>query len=51
MPTIRPLGETRVLVSVKRMRRRAVGEQLLAAAKHDRHREEADRVDQVVGER
>ncbi len=32
------------------MRRRAVGEQLLAAAEHDRHREDADRVDQVIGE-
>jgi hypothetical protein len=32
------------------MRRRAVGEQLFAAAKHDRHREEAHGVDQVIGE-
>src|SRR3981189_1744900 len=31
---------------LERMRRRAVGEQLLAAAKHDRHREDADGVDQ-----
>ena len=35
---------------LERMRRRAVGEQLLAAAKHDRHREDAHRVDQVIGE-
>jgi hypothetical protein len=32
------------------MRRRAVGEQFLAAAKHDRHREDAHSVDQVIGE-
>src|SRR5438132_9133636 len=35
---------------LERMRRRAVGEQLFAAAKHDRHREHADSVDQVIGE-
>src|SRR5512143_2193714 len=35
---------------LERMRRRAVGEQLLAAAEHDRHREDAHRVDQVIGE-
>jgi hypothetical protein len=32
---------------LERMRRRAVGEQLFAAAKHDRHREDAHSVDQV----
>src|SRR6185295_19254223 len=31
------------------MRRRAVGEQLFAAAQHGRHHEEADGVDQVLG--
>src|SRR5204863_5117874 len=35
---------------LERMRRRAVGEQLLAATKDYRHREGADGVDQVVGE-
>src|ERR687892_1423424 len=35
---------------LERMRRRAVGEQLFAAAKHDRHREDAHSVDQVIGE-
>src|SRR5882724_7908860 len=35
---------------LERMRRRAVGEQLFAAAKHDRHREDAHGVDQVIGE-
>jgi len=34
---------------LERMRRRAV-EQLFAAAKHDRHREDAHSVDEVVGE-
>ena len=34
---------------LERMRRRAV-EQLFAAAKHDRHREDAHNVDEVVGE-
>src|SRR5438874_864406 len=34
----------------ERMRRRAVGEQLFAAAKHDRHCEDAHSVDQVIGE-
>src|SRR5205823_1800701 len=33
-----------------RARRRAVGEQLLAAAEHDREREDAHRVDEVVGQ-
>jgi hypothetical protein len=28
---------------------RAVGEQVLAAARHDTHREDADGVDQVIG--
>ena len=32
------------------MWRRAIGEQLFAAAKHDRHREDAHSVDQVIGE-
>ena len=35
---------------LERMRRRAVGEQLFAAAEHDRHREDGHRVDEVVGE-
>src|SRR5262245_60597787 len=35
---------------LERMRRRAVGEQLFAAAKHDRNREDAHSVDEVVGE-
>src|SRR6059036_1859298 len=35
---------------LERMRRRAVGEQLFAAAKHDRHCEDAHSVDQVIGE-
>src|SRR5262245_31214058 len=35
---------------LERMRRRAVGEQLLATAQHERQREDADGVDQVVGE-
>src|ERR1700741_1004203 len=35
---------------LERMRRRAVGEKFFAAAKHDRHGESADRVDEVVGE-
>src|SRR3981081_2051946 len=35
---------------LERMRRRAVGEQLFAAAKHDRNREDAHRIDQVIGE-
>src|SRR5688572_17027225 len=35
---------------LERMRRRAVGEQLFTAAKHDRHREDAHSVDQVIGE-
>src|SRR5207302_3170915 len=35
---------------LERMRRRAVGEQLFAAAKHDRHCEDAHSVDQVLGE-
>src|SRR5881296_2809798 len=35
---------------LERMWRRAVGEQLFAAAKHDRHREDAHSVDQVIGE-
>src|SRR6266550_1196749 len=34
----------------ERMRLRAIGEQLFAAAEHDRHREDAHRVDQVIGE-
>ena len=32
------------------MRRRAVGEQLFATTKNDRHREDADGVDHVIGE-
>src|SRR5918993_193590 len=32
------------------MRRRAVSKELFAAAKHDWHREDADRVDEIVGE-
>src|SRR6266849_6949980 len=35
---------------LERLRRPAVGEQLFAAAKHDRHREDAHSVDQVIGE-
>src|SRR5438874_1077466 len=35
---------------LERMRGRAVGEEFLAAAKHDRNRENADRVDQIIGE-
>src|SRR5438045_2619453 len=35
---------------LERMRRRAVGEQLFAAAKYDRHREDAHGVDQVIRE-
>src|SRR5439155_4505866 len=35
---------------LERMRRRAVGEQFFAAAKHDRHCEDAHCVDQVIGE-
>src|ERR1700716_366395 len=35
---------------LERVRRRAVGEQLFAAAKHDRQREDAHSVDQVIGE-
>src|SRR5437667_3653986 len=35
---------------LERMRCRAVSEQLFAAAKHDRHREDAHSVDQVIGE-
>src|SRR5438132_6123176 len=35
---------------LERMRRRAVGEELFAAAKHDRHCEDAHGVDQVTGE-
>src|SRR5206468_6692960 len=35
---------------LERMRRRAVREQLLAAAENDRHRKNAHRVDQIVGE-
>src|SRR6266545_4419838 len=35
---------------LERMRRRAVGEQLFAAAKHDWHREDAYSIDQVIGE-
>src|SRR5438105_1039184 len=33
---------------LERMRRRAVGEEFLAAAQHDRHRENADRVDEII---
>ena len=32
------------------MRRRAVREELFAAAKHDRQREDTHRVDQIIGE-
>src|SRR6187551_324811 len=35
---------------LERMRRRTVGEQLLAAAEHNRHREYPKSVDQVIGE-
>src|SRR5207248_6857291 len=35
---------------LERMRRRAIGKQLFAAAKHDRHCEDAHSVDQVIGE-
>src|SRR5439155_10291264 len=35
---------------LERMRRRAVREELLAAAQHHRHCEDAHRVDQIVGE-
>ncbi|HYI94038.1 MAG TPA: hypothetical protein VEX68_10880 [Bryobacteraceae bacterium] len=46
---IRPFGETRELVSLTECGR-AVGKQLFAAAKHDRHSEDAHSVDEVVGE-
>ena len=35
---------------LERMRRRAVGEQFLAAAKHHRQRANVDGIDQVIGD-